>query len=165
MLRSSLFKVCLVGFGLSSVFMVEPGFAQDATAAPKVAIAAAYSREVTEEAVFIGRGEAKDQADILARVQGFLEHVLVGNGAQVNEGDVLFQIEPDSYEATLDTRKAELAKAQANLDLAKIELQRKAELFARGSAPESDRDIARANELEAEAAVKAAEAAIRPGRA
>lgn len=133
----------------------------DQASPPKVSIAAAYTEEITEEAVFIGKAEATDQVDIVARVSGFVEEVLVEDGAVVERGDLLFRIEDDSYAATLDARKADLGKAQAELELTSIELSRKTELLARGSAPESERDIARANELSAEAAIQSAEAAIR----
>lgn len=139
----------------------QPAFSQDASAAPKVSIAAAYTQEVTEEAQFIGRGEAIDKVDIVARVSGFVDEILVVDGAEVAEGDLLFRIEEESYAATLAAREADLGKAEANLELTKIELTRKAELFARGSSPESERDIAKANELAAEAEVKSAQAAIR----
>lgn len=135
--------------------------AQDQASPPKVSIAAAYTEEITEEAVFIGKAEAIDQVDIVARVSGFVEEVLVEDGAVVERGDLLFRIESDSYAATLDARKADLGKAKAELELTSIELARKTELLARGSAPESERDIARANELSAEASVQSAEAAIR----
>ncbi len=135
--------------------------AQEEAAAPKVSIAAAYTKEIIDEATFIGEGEAIDQVDIVARVSGFVEAVLVEDGAIVEKNDILFQIETDSYSATLAARQADLAKAQADLELAGIEYRRKSELLERGSAPESERDIARANELGAEAAVQAAQAAIR----
>ncbi len=150
--------LCLI---TSALLMAHVALAQDQAASPKVSIAAAYSQEITEEAVFIGKGEAIDVVDIVARVSGFVQEVLVSDGMPVKEGDLLFRIESDSFAATLDARKADLSKAQANLDLASIELERKSELFRRGSAPESERDIAEANELGAEAAVKSAEAAIR----
>ncbi|WP_170454995.1 efflux RND transporter periplasmic adaptor subunit [Ruegeria arenilitoris] len=137
-------------------------FAQDQSEAPppKVSIAAAYTQEITEEAVFIGRAEATDNVDIIARVSGFLESRNVEEGSLVNEGDLLFTIEPDLYQATLDARKADLDRAEANLELAKVDLARKEELYRRDATPESERDIARANELVAEAEVKAANAAI-----
>ncbi len=128
--------------------------------APKVSVAAAYSQDITQEAVFIGRGEAIDKVDIVARVNGFLEERKVEDGSLVNENDLLFRIEPDLYQATLDARKADLDKAQANLELAKVELARKEELLRREATPASEVDIARANELVAEAAVKSAQAAI-----
>ncbi|WP_170760143.1 efflux RND transporter periplasmic adaptor subunit [Ruegeria lacuscaerulensis] len=136
--------------------------AQDQSEAPppKVSIAAAYTQEITEEAAFIGRAEALDKADIVARVSGFLDSQNVEDGALVNEGDLLFTIEPDLYQATLEARNADLDRAEANLELAKVDLARKEELYKRDATPESERDIARANELVAEAEVKAANAAI-----
>ncbi|WP_408015363.1 efflux RND transporter periplasmic adaptor subunit [Ruegeria haliotis] len=142
--------------------MVQPALAQDQSDAPppKVSIAAAYTQEITDEAVFIGRAEATEKVDIVARVNGFLESQNVKDGALVNKDDLLFTIEPDLYQATLEARKADLDRAEANLELAKVDLARKEELYKRDATPESERDIARANELVAEAEVKAANAAI-----
>nr|WP_170548441.1 efflux RND transporter periplasmic adaptor subunit [Ruegeria atlantica] len=142
--------------------MAHSATAQDQSDAPppKVSIAAAYTEEITEEASFIGRAEALNKADIVARVSGFLESQNVEDGALVKQGDLLFTIEPDLYEATVEARNADLDKAEANLELAKVELARKQELYERDATPESERDIARANELVAEAQVKAAKAAI-----
>lgn len=147
---------------LACMGMAQIAQAQDQSDAPppKVSIAAAYSEEITDEAVFIGRAEAIDKVDIVARVSGFLDSQNVEDGALVNEGDLLFTIEPDLYQANLDARKADLDRAQANLELAKVDLARKEELYKRDATPESERDIARANELVAEAEVKAANAAI-----
>ena len=128
--------------------------------APKVSIAAAYTEEITDQATFIGRAEAIDKVDIVARVSGFLDSQNVDDGAPVSKDDLLFTIEPDLYQATLEARKADLDRAQANLELAKVDLARKEELYKRDATPESERDIARANELVAEAEVKAANAAI-----
>ncbi|WP_254055849.1 efflux RND transporter periplasmic adaptor subunit [Ruegeria sp. EL01] len=143
--------------------MAQPSLAQEAQGdapPPKVSIAAAYTQEITDEAVFIGRAEAFDKVDIVARVNGFLDSQNVEDGALVKKDDLLFTIEPDLYEATLEARKADLDRAEANLELAKVDLARKEELYKRDATPESERDIARANELVAEAEVKAAKAAI-----
>ncbi len=146
-----------------AIGLMQPAFAQDQSEAPapKVSIAAAYTQEITEEAAFIGRAEAIDKVDIIARVGGFLESQNVEDGALVKKDDLLFTIEPDLYQATLEARKADLDRAEANLELAKVDLARKEELYRRDATPESERDIARANELVAEAEVKAAKAAIR----
>ncbi|MEM7319783.1 MAG: efflux RND transporter periplasmic adaptor subunit, partial [Pseudomonadota bacterium] len=142
--------------------MIGPASAQEAqdAAPPKVSIAAAYTEEIIEESVFIGRGEAVDEVDIVARVSGFLDEAKVIDGANVEAGEVLFKIEPDLYEANLQARNADLDRAEANLELAKVELARKEELLRRDAVPISERDIARANELVAEAEVKSAHAAI-----
>ncbi|NOC90380.1 efflux RND transporter periplasmic adaptor subunit [Ruegeria sp. HKCCD6228] len=147
-------------FMLMSLGLAHPATAQEEGAPPKVSIAAAYTEEITDEATFIGRAEAINKVDIVARVNGFLNSREVEDGATVKEGDLLFTIEPDLYEATLEARKADLNRAEANLELAKVDLARKEELYKRDATPESERDIARANELVAEAEVKAANAAI-----
>ncbi|SHE91341.1 membrane fusion protein, multidrug efflux system [Ruegeria intermedia] len=146
-----------------AIGLMQPASAQEDSSAPapKVSIAAAYTQEITEEATFIGRAEAINKVDIIARVSGFLESREVEDGAEVKKGDLLFTIEPDLYQATLEARKADLDRAEANLELAKVDLARKEELYRRDATPESERDIARANELVAEAEVKAAQAAIR----
>jgi membrane fusion protein (multidrug efflux system) len=134
--------------------------AQSQGAVPKVAVGEAQIKPIKDTSTFIGRGEAIDKADVVARVSGYLEEVLVQDGAEVEKGDLLFRIERSAYEAVLESRRAELAKAEANLELARLELARKQELFDRGSVPEAERDTARANELVAEAQVRAAAAAI-----
>ncbi|WP_051357845.1 efflux RND transporter periplasmic adaptor subunit [Leisingera caerulea] len=152
------------GTGLAMVaaaglMLAGPAAAQQGSA-PKVSVAPAVVKPIKDTATFIGRGEAIDKADIMARVSGYLEEVLVEDGAEVERGDVLFRIERSAYEAVLESRRAELAQAEANLELASLDLARKQELFERGSVPEADRDTARANELVAEAQVRAAKAAI-----
>lgn len=155
-------RPALLGIAAAFGLMSSPGSAQDeaAGAAPKVSVAAAYTQDITDEAVFIGRGEAIDKVSIVARVSGFLQTKKVDDGSSVEEGQLLFEIEPDLYQATLEARKADLDRAEAELELAKLELARKEELLKRDAVPVSERDIARANELVAEASVKAAHAAI-----
>ena len=160
--RAQFRAIGLTFTALALVGMAQMVTAQDQSDAPppKVSIAAAYTEEITDEAVFIGRAEAINKVDIVARVSGFLDSKEVEDGAVVSEGDLLFTIEPDLYEANLQARKADLDRAEANLELAKVDLARKEELYKRDATPESERDIARANELVAEAQVKAANAAI-----
>ncbi|WP_037307288.1 efflux RND transporter periplasmic adaptor subunit [Ruegeria halocynthiae] len=164
--RSPVARIVVPSAALIFLGFAQPTAAQDQSDAPppKVSIAAAYSQEITEEAVFIGRAEALDKVDIVARVSGFLDSQDVEDGALVKEGDLLFTIEPDLYQATLEARNADLDRAEANLELAKVDLARKEELYKRDATPESERDIARANELVAEAQVKAAKAAIRQAK-
>lgn len=129
-------------------------------AAPKVTVAAAYSDQMIQDVTFIGKGEARDKVDIVARVSGFVEDILVDDGQEVKAGDLLFRIEPDTYEANLAARKADLAQAIANRDLTEVELARKSELFERDVGTEADRDVAYANNQVAIAGVKIAQAAV-----
>ncbi len=145
---------------LLSLSMIVPAVqAQDAPA-PKVAIAAAYTDELVDEAIFIGKGEAVDKVDLVARVSGFVEKIHAQDGQVVKQGDLLFEIEPEVYEAALSARQADLAQAEANLRLTEVELVRKTELFERDVGTEADRDIALADNEVAKAQVEIAKAAI-----
>jgi membrane fusion protein (multidrug efflux system) len=135
--------------------------AQESPSAPKVTIAAAYSEEITREATFVGRGEASAKTDLIPRVTGVITEIVVEDGALVSEGELIFRIEPDTYEAEVAARKAAVLKAQANLKLAEIELERKAQLVQRETVAQSELDIAEANASVAEADLAAAEAALR----
>lgn len=152
------FQSRLIGLALCAGLAFGPVSAQEA---PRVTVAAAFTQDVTQSATFIGTGEAIDAIDLMARVSGFIQEVLPDDGAIVADGDVLFRIEPDAYEAALAARKADLAQAEANLELAKLEFERKQTLLDRGSGTEAERDVARANQRVAEAVVAAAQAAIR----
>lgn len=151
-------KIAVIGTAL--MLCTSPlALAQDAPP-PKVSVMAAVTKPIRNSATFIGRGEAIDKVNVIARVSGFLEDVLVQDGAEVQEGDLLFKIERSTYEATLEARRADLAKAEASLQLASLDLARKEELLARGAVPEAERDTSLANEKVAEAEVRSAKAAI-----
>ncbi|WP_428927610.1 efflux RND transporter periplasmic adaptor subunit [Marinibacterium sp. SX1] len=146
------------GLALCAALLALPVAAQDA---PRVTVAAAQMIDVTQSASFIGEGEAIDAIDMVARVSGFIQEVLPEDGADVAEGDPLFRIEPDAYEAALAARQADLAQAEANLELARLDYERKSTLLDRGSGTEAERDVALANQRVAEANIAAARAAIR----
>lgn len=135
--------------------------AQDtAQPAPRVSVAAAVNQEVVQNARFIGRVEAINTVELVARVTGFLRSVDIENGAKVSEGEKLFEIEPEQYESIVASRKADVSQTQAELTLAQIELDRRSQLVARGTSPQSELDIAKANEQVAAAKFDAAQAAL-----
>lgn len=134
--------------------------AQETGAPPKVTIAAAYEEEIIREAVFIGRGEASAKTELVARVEGIITEIVVEDGAAVSEGDVIFRIEPDTYQAEVAAKSATVRSAEADVKLAEIELIRKTELLKREAIPESELDIAQANAAVAEANLAASRAAL-----
>jgi RND family efflux transporter MFP subunit len=77
---------------------------------------------VTDYQVFTARTQAQQSVDVKARVSGFLTKILFKDGADVKEGDVLFQIDDRPYKASLDQAKANLSHAKASLDLAQAAL-------------------------------------------
>lgn len=129
-------------------------------AAPRVMVAAAVMQDVVQDASFIGRVEAVDSAAIVPRVSGFVRNIAVRDGAAVQAGDLLVEVEPDQYAATVAMRRAELSSAEANRALAEVELARRRELVARQAVAQSELDVAQANAQAAAAAVQAAQAAL-----
>src|SRR5690348_12898589 len=67
--------------------------------APVVTVAQPVEKEITEHEDFTGRTDAVFTVDVRARVSGYLEKVLFKDGDEVDEGDVLFQIDPREYDA------------------------------------------------------------------
>ncbi|MEE4188972.1 MAG: efflux RND transporter periplasmic adaptor subunit, partial [Roseobacter sp.] len=134
--------------------------AQTADAPPKVTIAAAYEEELIREATFIGRGESSAKTDLVARVTGIITEIVAEDGASVKAGDVIFRIEPDTYVADVAAKQASVQRAEANVKLAEIELERKTELLRREAVAVSEVDIARADAAVAEADLAAAVAAL-----
>ena len=156
--RRGFAKIVLLSTALT--LSAAPIVLAQAAAPPKVSVMAALTKPLRDSVTFIGRGEAIDKVDVIARVSGFLEEVLVADGSDVQEGDLMFRIERSAYEATLEARRADLAKAEANLQLTSLDLARKEELMHRGAVSVAERDISRANEKVAEAQVQSAKAAI-----
>jgi RND family efflux transporter MFP subunit len=77
---------------------------------------------VTDYQVFTARTQAVQSVDVKARVSGFLTKILVKDGAEAKENDVLFEIDNRPYKAALDQAKATLGHAKASLELAKAAL-------------------------------------------
>lgn len=127
---------------------------------PPVSVAKVLTREITEFDEFTGRFEAVERVEVRPRVSGYVTETKLEQGREVQQGDVLFVIDPRPYEAELKRAKAELARARTQLALARSERER-AEKLREGraiSAEEFDARIAGAEQ--ARAAVQAAEAAV-----
>lgn len=116
---------------------------------------------MTKQAEFVGRAEALEKVDLRARITGFLGPRLFKDGDEVKEGQVVFTIEKEPFEAAVDQRKAQLASAQAKLANADQQLARTAELTRKGNAPVAQLDQRTAEQGQAKAAVMEAEANLR----
>ena len=104
--------------------------ARHATAppAPAVTVAKPLVKEMKEWSDFTGQFEARESVEVRARVSGYLESVNFTDGQLVKKGDLLFVIEPRPFELALETSKAQLAQTEAQLQLAKAQLERTAQL-------------------------------------
>src|SRR5262245_16678989 len=69
---------------------------------PPLPVSHPIEKEVTDYAEFTGRTAAVDSVEVRAHVWGYLDKVLFKEGAMVQKGDVLFEIDPLPYRAALN---------------------------------------------------------------
>ncbi len=135
-------------------FAAGPGLAQQGGAAPAVTVAPVEMSDLRPRAGFTGRLVAVQKIEIRARVSGFLEEIGFTEGAILAEGDLLYRIEDDPYVATVEQIQGSIASAKAELRLAEIERDRKAQLVERETVAQSELDVALANLGKVEGEIK-----------
>ena len=96
---------------------------------PAVLVQAAEMKPIADQAEFIGRAAAVDKVELRARVKGFLGPRKFADGDPVKKDQVVFTIEPETYQAAVDQKKAQLDAARAALANADMQLKRAGELL------------------------------------
>lgn len=137
-----------------------PATAQPQPAAVAVGVLPAQQREVTPTQSFVGRVQAVDTVQFVARITGFLQNRLFEEGQRVARDAPLFVIEQAPFQAVVQQREASLASAQATLANATLQVSRGRELVATRNIPQATLDQRIADQATAAAAVKEAEAAL-----
>jgi membrane fusion protein (multidrug efflux system) len=128
---------------------------------PEVAVVTISTQTAPLVTELPGRVEASRVAQVRARVNGIVLKRLFREGSEVRAGQLLFQIDPAPYQAALDSAKASLSKAQANLQQAK-ELATRFKPLADAKAISAQEYVnAQAAQAQAEADVAAGQAAVR----
>jgi membrane fusion protein, multidrug efflux system len=117
--------LALWGCGSKNQFIAPPP--------PKVTVAQPLQMPVTLFIYLTGNTAPFRTANLVARVQGYLETINYRDGATVTQGTKLFGIERDTYQATVDQAKAQLAHDQAVLGEAQVDLARYQTLQAQKS--------------------------------
>jgi membrane fusion protein (multidrug efflux system) len=110
---------------------------------------------------FVGRIQAVNRVDLVARVTAFLEQRLFTEGAEVNQGDLLYKLESGPFEADMQAKTAAVAQQKALLRNAVITLQRAQSLLNTPAGQRSTVDDAVAQQSSQAAQVAAAEAQLR----
>lgn len=126
---------------------------------PEVAVITVQPQLVTLTTELSGRTAPWQVAEVRPQVAGIIQKRLFTEGAEVKAGQVLFQIDPASYQATLASARAMLARAEANLLPAQLRAGRYQELLESRAISQQDHDDAQAAVKQAEAEVAAARAA------
>ncbi|HSC75559.1 MAG TPA: efflux RND transporter periplasmic adaptor subunit [Pseudomonadales bacterium] len=84
-------------------------------AAPDVAVVIPVQRDVPVYLDLVGQAQGKQDVEIRARVEGYLESVNFTEGSFVTKGTLLYQIDPKSFQADLATVQARLTKATTDV--------------------------------------------------
>ena len=100
------------------------GFKSMGQPPPLVTVMKVTEKDVNQPEEFVRRLEAIQSVDLRAQVSGYLEKVGFREGECVTEGEVLYQIEKDPYEAKVNADQAKVDQCQATLTLARQYLKR-----------------------------------------
>ena len=140
---------------------------QDVVAPPQVQTLPILQRTVTDHGEWFGYLRGKEDTNIHPRVTGFLLTQEYSNGSFVHEGDVLFRIDPEVFEAELDrananleAAKASVAVAKVNLDQISTDVERYKRLVSNGAVSEKELTDALQRQKAAQAALDAASAGV-----
>ena len=123
-------------------------------------IAAAALRDVHLAQELSGQVEAIHHVDLRPRLSGYVTSVRYREGAEVAAGAVLFTIDARPYQASLAKANADLARARARAQLARLEAGRSERLLTAGAIPQAERDTLASTVTQVEAEVQGAEAAV-----
>src|SRR6476660_2022425 len=135
--------------------------AQVAPPPPEVLVTTVVPRDVPVVKEGVATLEGLITANINAQVQGYIISRDYKEGSVVKKGDLLFQIDPRPFQATLDQAKGNLAVAQSNQTKANADVKRALKLFQEKVLSDQERDTYINSASSTKANVQAAEAAVR----
>lgn len=137
---------------------------ESVAAIPDVGIVEIQAQAVTLTTELSGRTSAFQVSEVRPQVGGIIQKRLFVEGADVKAGQALYQIDPASYQATYDSARANLAKAEASLISTRNKASRYEELVAIKAVSQQDNDDSQAALKQAQADVAAAKAAVETAR-
>ena len=129
-------------------------------AATPVTVVTLKTEPVTLTRELPGRTNASLVAEVRPQANGIIKRRLFTEGGPVKAGQPLYQLDDATYQADLASAQAALARAQASLNSARLNATRSAELAKIDAISRQDNENATAALLQAEADVKAAQAAV-----
>jgi membrane fusion protein (multidrug efflux system) len=134
---------------------------QVATPAPPIVeVIEVIQKDVPIYQQWVGSLDGMVNAKILAQVSGYLVKQHYQEGQVIKKGQLLYEIDPKIFQATLDGARGNLARQEAVLKTAKLDLERVERLLPERAVSVRDRDNAVGREASAQAEVFAAKAAV-----
>jgi membrane fusion protein (multidrug efflux system) len=131
---------------------------------PEVGVVVVQPQRVTLTTVLPGRISAYLVAEVRPQVSGIIKKRLFTEGSDVKAGQVLYQIDPATYQAAYASAKAAQARAEATLNTLRLKAERYRDLVKIRAVSQQDNDDAQAALKQAEADVAGAKAALESAR-
>jgi RND family efflux transporter MFP subunit len=127
---------------------------------PAVQVASVVQKDTPIYSDFVATLDGFVNAQIQPRVSGYIIKQNYVEGSTVKKGQVLFEIDPRPFQASLDQAKAQLAQSEAELGKAKLDVERDTPLAEARAIAQSQLDTEVQARLAAEATVQAAKANV-----
>jgi len=154
----------LAGFSLYGCSEQKTAAAPPQAPPPEVAVVEVEPQSIVLTTELSGRTSPWLIAEVRPQVGGIIQKRLFEEGGEVKAGQTLYQIDPASYRAAHDSTQASLARAEAQLQPARLKAERYRELVKDNAVSQQDLDDAEAAFKLAEAEVATARAALEAAR-
>ncbi|WP_339720298.1 efflux RND transporter periplasmic adaptor subunit [uncultured Paraglaciecola sp.] len=156
-------SICIAGLLFTAAVL--SGCQQDSTPAisapvPAVSYITVTTAEHNIDTKMQGRVVASRSAEVRPQVGGIVLQRLFEEGSTVEQGQLLYQIDPATYQAAYNEAKASLNSAKASLETAKLKNERYANLLKFEGVSQQDADDANATYLKAKADIEKYQAAL-----
>ena len=135
-----------------------------AVALPEVTVAEVIHRPLREWQEFSGRLQAVNTVEVRPRVSGYIDRVAFEDGARVQKGQLLFQIDPRPFQAEVDRLLAERSRSLSDLQLAQANRARAERLIGAHAISREEYERLVASEASAQGAVASIDASLREAR-
>jgi RND family efflux transporter MFP subunit len=148
----------------TSVAVGAAGTARAQGGPPQVTVAPPLASRVAQWDEFTGRFEATERVEVRPRVSGYIDQVHFRDGSIVNQGDLLFTIDQRPFQLAVESAEADVVRTKAQVVLDVADYERAQQLVKTAATPvreldqrKANLDIARAQEMAAEAALHTAQ--------
>ena len=162
--HAAISRQSIAGIGLAAALLLagcaEP-VSEEITLRP-VKTQTVYSGQASiRDRVFSGTAQASEEATLSFKVSGTVSRVTIQVGDSIAPGDVIAELDAESYQVELDQARAAQAQANANRRSMEAEYQRTRQLFANDNASRNELDTALANAESAKADYEAETQSVR----
>lgn len=154
----------LLAVGLTTTACGKKQAAMPPSGPPEVGVITVQTQRVALTTELSGRTAPHLIAEVRPQVGGIIKKRLFTEGSDVKAGQVLYQIDPASYEASLASARASQARAEATLGSTRLKAERYQDLVKIKAVSQQDNDDAQASLKQAEADLASAKAAVETAR-